>query len=328
MLRVICILALAFAWVEGGTSFHPKHPPTKQKISKKYFLPFNDICENLIPVNFNRMAIDIYYLPELYQLSLDTLPQIKYWKNIICLSEDSVLFSTYPSRKVLYASKDKFWKTLSDEQKKSFKDSLIRLHGLDSNTRILITGGKRYFYDFNKSVPLLEKGVYEFYLNGVDPWYAQAILLIESPNKLQKSNAGAYGPFQLMKKVARMYGLKVNRHEDERADFSRSAYAASRLIHEICLPKAREICDYLGFCEYRETDLWFRLLVMHIYHAGYGNVMKAVNKIESPKSDMSLIYKLWNTEAGGFGNASQNYSQLILATHLVLYEKTGVSKIF
>ena len=45
----------------------------------------------------------------------------------------------------------------------------------------------------------------------MDPWYAQAILMIESPNKLQKSNAGAYGSFQLMKDVARLFGLKVNK---------------------------------------------------------------------------------------------------------------------
>lgn len=33
-----------------------------------------------------------------------------------------------------------------------------------------------------------------------------------------------------MKEVARLFGLKVNKQIDERADFDRSAYAASSLI--------------------------------------------------------------------------------------------------
>lgn len=305
-------------------SFHKpfKKIPFPPKVNPGSF------CEYLIPVTFNNQAVDIYYLSDLYNLGLDTLPQVLFWKRVIQSSEDTMFFSCLPGRKILHTCTQKSWKILSDEERKMSKDSLLKFHNLDTAYRLLITSGKNYFYDFNKSVPLLEKGLYEFYINDVDPWYAQAILLIESPNKLQKSNAGAYGPFQLMKKVARMYGLRVDRNEDERADFSRSAYAASRLIKEVCIPKAREICDFLGFCAYNETDLWFRLLVMHIYHAGYGNIFKAIKKIDNPKSDITLILKLWNTEVRAFGNASQNYSQLILATHLVLYDKTGVSKIF
>ena len=50
--------------------------------------------------------------------------------------------------------------------------------------------------------------------NHVDPWYTQSILLIESPAKISYSNAGAYGPFQLMKKSQEM-GLTVNNTVDE-----------------------------------------------------------------------------------------------------------------
>src|SRR5690606_6168333 len=116
-----------------------------------------------------------------------------------------------------------------------------------------------------------------------------------SPNKLQKSNVGAYGPFQLMKGVARMYGLKVNRSIDERADFERSAYAASSLIKNICVPRARRITDSLHIVNYDEDELWFRLLVMHIYHAGAYNVQKAVYSFNPTEGNMDLIYTLWRT---------------------------------
>jgi hypothetical protein len=154
----------------------------------------------------------------------------------------------------------------------------------------------------------------------VDPWYAQAILLIESPNKLQKSNAGAYGPFQLMKDVARLFGLKVNRSIDERADFERSAYAASSLIKAVCIPKTKEILDSLHV-PYNESELWFKLLVMHSYHAGPGNVKKALYTFMPAKGDMSLIYNLWHAETRHFKSASQNYSQLVLASMLEMNER-------
>ena len=57
---------------------------------------------------------------------------------------------------------------------------------------------------------------------------------------------------------------------------------------------------------------------MHVYHAGAGNVKKAVNVINPTEGNMELITTLWQTEAGGFRNASQNYSQLVLASMLEL----------
>jgi uncharacterized protein (DUF2132 family) len=68
--------------------------------------------------------------------------------------------------------------------------------------------------------------------------------------------------------------------------------------------------------KYNETDTWFRLLVMHSYHAGAGNVACAINKINPTTGGQELIIKLWKTEACGFKNESQNYSQLALAALL------------
>jgi hypothetical protein len=127
-----------------------------------------------------------------------------------------------------------------------------------------------------------------------------------------------------MKDVARLYGLKVNRQVDERADFERSAYAASSLIKTICIPKARKMLDSLGISDYNENDLWFRLLVMHIYHAGSYNVQCALFTFTPRQGNMDLVYNLWRAQTNRFKSASQNYSQLILAAMLEMDARAEV----
>ena len=51
---------------------------------------------------------------------------------------------------------------------------------LDSNTKLYITTGKK-FYQIEEVIPSIASAIEIFYANGVDPWYAQSILLIESP---------------------------------------------------------------------------------------------------------------------------------------------------
>jgi Transglycosylase SLT domain len=258
---------------------------------------------------------------QMYDMRCDTLAQVRFWRDIMNLHEDSCIINVATYRNQLVRIHNKEWGSKSDESKTCFKDSVRSSLGLDSTHRILLTTGKRFFYDFDRAFGQFEKGINCFIDNGVDPWYAQSILLIESPNKLQKSNAGAYGPFQLMKNVARLFGLKVNRQMDERADFERSAYAASSLIKKICIPKTREMLDSLGITNYNETDLWFRLLVMHSYHAGSGNVKLALKTFNPTTGDMNLIYNLWKAETRHFKSASQNYSQLVLAAHLEMNKR-------
>lgn len=191
---------------------------------------------------------------------------------------------------------------------------------MPDTTKILITTGKRFFYDFSNTSQHFDKGIKAFIENDVDPWYCQAILLIESPNKLQKSNVGAYGPFQLMKGVAQLFGLKVNKYVDERADFERAAFAASSLIKKVCIPKTREMLTAYSI-PFDEHDLWFKLLVMHSYHAGAGNVRAVINAIAPKSGGLELIQQMWQTKAASFGIASQNYSQLILAAMLEMNER-------
>jgi hypothetical protein len=122
-----------------------------------------------------------------------------------------------------------------------------------------------------------------------------------------------------------LFGLKVNKKIDERANFSRSAYAASSLIKKICIPKTKQILDSLGITNYKENELWFRLLVMHSYHAGAGNVKKALFSFRPNEGNMNLIYTLWRTQTKQFKSASQNYSQLVLAAMLEVNEKFGLN---
>lgn len=260
-------------------------------------------------------TIRFIYDESLYSQKWDTLAQPLFWKQVINLTEDSCIINVASTRKVLGRMAVKDWKSQSEEQKNCFRDSIRTVHNLSSDASVFVTVGKKEFYNHKKVIPEITEAIRVFNREGVDPWYAQVILLIESPGKLQKSSVGAYGPFQLMKSVARKYGLKVNKYVDERADFDKSAAAAAKLLGRVCVFKVKQMLD-ARCIEYNETDLWFRLMVLHAYHAGSGNVAAVINKINPYEGGMNLITTMWKTEAGGFKNASQNYSQIGLASLL------------
>ncbi len=250
----------------------------------------------------------------------DTLAQSKFWKTVMNLTSDTCIVNIADTRKILgYVDKRK-WFDQDEEAKKSFKDSVIDYNCLDSNTRIYITTGKKDFYLIEEVIPSISKAITVFQDNNVDPWYAQSILLIESPAQLNYSNAGAYGPFQLMKNVARKMGLIVNSKLDERKNFHKSAYAASELLKTICIPNAYRILCEIGDIEPSGNELWFKFLVLHIYHAGAKNVESLLAQQEKPLQGMELIKWMWTNEYGNFKNASQNYSQVAIAAMLTLQD--------
>jgi hypothetical protein len=280
--------------------------------------PFNSWEQEKIEVHNSESVSTILHASSIFEERWDMLPQPQFWMQIMQLSPDSCLINVASTRQVMVKMALKDWNRQTEIQKSLFRDSLRQLFGLEGTERINVTTGKNNFYKFREVYPTLTKGVEAFEKNGVDPWYAQAILLIESPGQLAKSVTGAYGAFQLMPGVARAQGLIVNDVADERKNFDRSAYAASRLIKRICIPQAKKILATHGL-NYDENDLWFRLFVLHIYHAGAGNVSAVVSKINPVKGDQDLITQMWQTSAGGFGNNSQNYTQLALAAQLILH---------
>jgi len=311
---MICIALLAMVQL-SFFKINVAEPRPKSEEKKGESYTGEPLCRNVIglPNDKTSFCEDYIYDQSLYELQLDTLKQIVFWRQIMNLHEDTCLVNLAITRTIFDKMSLREWDLKTDSLKNVYKDSIRNVYCLDTTQKILITSGKSFFYDFEKANDNFHKGINGFIKNGVDPWYAQAILLIESPNKLQKSNSGAYGSFQLMKDVARMYGLKVNKHIDERANFERSAYAASSLIKKICIPYTKKILDSLKINNYNEHELWFRLLVMHCYHAGAYNVQKALFASQPSQGSMELIYGLWRTQTKRFKSASQNYSQLILA---------------
>ncbi len=260
----------------------------------------------------------------LYTGRWDMLAQPNFWKEVMDTDKDSCIINIAATRTIL--GKDSFvkWRKQTEAQKQAYKDSVRKEHGLAMDTKIYVTSGKNHFYEVEKVMPSISKAIEIFEFYETDPWYAQAILLIESPGKIAYSSVGAYGPFQLMKSVARSHGLKVNKYVDERKDFDKSAMGASSLIRKTCIPEAKRILNKHQL-EYNETDLWFRLFVLHIYHAGAGNVDGLLTSIKPETGGQELITTMWQSEWGGFKNASQNYSQVALASLLrlndLIYEK-------
>jgi len=261
--------------------------------------------------------------PGLFSEKWDTLAQPSFWRQIMVLSPDSCLLNVARTRQILHKESLKNWNLLNDDQKELARAKLRRDNGLDSTERIFMTTGKSDFYEFELVYPSIKRGIEVFKENNTDPWYAQSILMIESPGKLKHSVAGAYGAFQLMKSVARNHGLRVDKYVDERKDFDKSAYGSAHLLRTSCIPEAKRIMAKFGVHVKgkKEHELWFRLLVLHIYHAGAGNVSKVLVNVVKPKCGCKdVITTIWQSKYGNFGNSSQNYSQLALASNFVLEE--------
>ena len=254
---------------------------------------------------------------QLYAEGWDKLEQPNFWRTLMTMEADSALINIGSTRQIIKKVSVKVWDKLSDDSKDVIRDSVKNHYGLPEDEHVYMTSGKKAFYDFQKVIPSIGRGIEIFNSNNVDPFYAQVILLIESPNKLQKSSVGAYGSFQIMRKVAISLGLKVNSTIDERKDFDKSAWASAKLIRTICIPETNKILNANNVA-FNPNDLWYKLLVLHTYHAGAGNVRNAVNVIQPEEGDMGLITTLWQTEIGSFRNASQNYSQLALASLIEL----------
>ncbi len=247
----------------------------------------------------------------------DTLPQVQFWRRVMTLDQDSGIINIAHTRNMLQTVSIADWEILGNNRQEHVRDSIRLVYDLDSSAAIYLTTGKNHYYQFDKALAGIGMGIHVFRQRGVDPWYAQAILLIESPGQIHRSPVGAYGSFQLMENVATEYGLVVNDSIDEREDFEKAAGAAAELIRKRCLPQIRHMLRKrdIGFSE---TDTWFRLLVLHAYHAGAGNVEGVLNVIQPDSGGVDLMKQVWSTEYGGFRNASQNYSQVALASFLEL----------
>jgi Transglycosylase SLT domain/Tetratricopeptide repeat len=298
LFKILFLIGFAFVSATAVAQINA----SKVAVVEKYVVSYHDVTKMKF---INDSA--------LYAQGWQHLPQPKFWQQVMNLPPDSAILNVASTRKILTRVNVKQWNALSDLQHTAYRDSLRKVYGIGDSISILVTIGKKDFYEFKKVMPTINRSIDVFKQNGVDPWYAQAILLIESPGKTTtQSGVGANGPFQLMKAVARKQGLIVNKTMDERTNVERAAYGAARLLNTVCIPYTKAMLDS-AHVSYTETDLWFRLLVLHSYHAGAGNVAGVIRKINPSEGGMPLIQTVWQTTYGGFKNASQNYSQLALA---------------
>ena len=147
----------------------------------------------------------------------------------------------------------------------------------------------------------------------------------ESSNNYKAVNQSGYlGKYQFGRKTLNAIGFE---------DVSNYEFLSNPEIQEeamlVLLQKnkhtlRREIKKYVG-----ETVNGIYITESGILAAahlgGAGNVRNAVNVINPTKGDMTLITQLWKTEVGQFRNASQNYSQLALASLIeldnIIYKK-------
>lgn len=320
---MVRILYIAFISIYSFlfSSFAPVNSKAKPKKTNSNYVMLsdeNDACaRKIVSVKMSGVADSICYLHVncIYSEQWDTLWPVRYWQKIISLTKDSAVVSVAATRQFLGVISTGYYDSLSLYQKIAFKDSMRQAFGLAETEPLYITAGRDWFYNPKNVAPNLKAGIAVFMEEEVDPWFAQSVLLIESPGKLQKSSVGAYGPFQLMKYVGIQFGLKINSVVDERADFTKSAHASAKLFKTICIPYAKQILESKNI-SYSESDLWFKLFVLHVYHAGAGNVRKVVNLLNPETGGKELILNMWRTECGGFKNASQNYSQIVLASHI------------
>lgn len=254
---------------------------------------------------------------------------VEFWKRDIMLTADSFLVVNQNTRQVIdVVHKDAIQKIDKGQNLTSLGLLYSLKHNVPQNHKIKFVRGRKEFFNYAVVGPKLKVANAVFESVGVNPIVSQLLLLIESPNDHKGvSISGAAGHFQIMPSVARRYGLKIRPGFDERLIFSKSAYAAARLVKEYCIPQAIRICKS-NEIEVDTDALWFNLLVLHIYNAGAGTVSNAVRHLENIENGNELITTLWHTNIGAFQNSSQNYSQVCLASYLSYKEflKTKIEK--
>lgn len=263
-----------------------------------------------------------------YEIPLQQLEDFKFesgvlfWHHALQLSSDSVLIYTQINRRILATLPKKDVLYFNDS---CCKDSVFHNYRFNNNLPYHIPlrylEGKSNFYQWGQVQKYIKPAGDIFIELEVNPILAQLVLLIECPaDPNGKSIAGAVGHFQLMPYVAKKYGLKVSQGCDERTDLTKGSYAAAMHFKKYCIPLANKILTQHHIA-IEADQLWYQLFLLHIYNAGAGNVAKVMDVIPASSNGVQVIKHLWSHTAGGFKNASQNYTQIALAAYLNFISK-------
>ncbi len=278
------------------------------------------VVDKVVITYNDTIALSFVVDSSLYKEGWDTLAQAKFWRDVITMTSDTCIINVASCRKPLDKIARSIWMNQTEPEKTKYKDSICGANCFTEGTNLFVTSGKAEFYELKKVLPDISRAIRVFEQNNCDPFYAQAILLIESPGKNKaKSYVGANGPFQLMKSVARKFGLRVTKTRDDRTDLEKAARVAAKLLNGSCVAYVKQYLDERSIA-YHETDLWFRLLVLHAYHAGAGSVHCVINQLNPSGGGVELFRQIWQTECGRFKNESQNYSQIALASMSNFYD--------
>jgi hypothetical protein len=112
-------------------------------------------------------------------------------------------------------------------------------------------------------------------------------------NTKAASPAGAKGMWQFMKSTARLYGLRVDRRQDDRTDFKRSTEAAAKHLRDL----------FILFQDWH--------LALAAYNAGSGAINRLVTKTGA--------YDFWDLARGGHLPAeTQRFVPRVIALSLIV----------
>jgi membrane-bound lytic murein transglycosylase D len=168
----------------------------------------------------------------------------------------------------------------------SFMQDYLKAHG---KSLIKMKGWAQPYFNLIENV-LVQYGL---------PRELKYVAVIESNLKTGAvSNKGAGGPWQLMPGTARDLGLTVNSFVDDRTDYYKSTYAASRYLLTL----------------YRQLHDW--LLVFAAYNGGPGRVFNAIKRSGS-RNFWNLQYYL--------PQESREYVKKFIATHYIMEGSGGIT---
>ena len=155
---------------------------------------------SIVNINDNQWQSFVYD-PQIYEQRVDTFIKIKFWSMVMNTSDEWMILNQAKNRRILDMMSSEDWDKLTEDEQETYRNVLREEFCFEEEERIFATRGKSQFYQLKKAMPSIDKGIEIFMEYDVDPWYAQSILLIESPGQLMRSPVGAMGSFQLMSKV-------------------------------------------------------------------------------------------------------------------------------
>jgi hypothetical protein len=89
-----------------------------------------DHCRDVIGVMKNdNVTKDYVFDKQIYQLGCDTLPQVKFWQQVMKLPKDSFLVNIAESRKIVAKISADDWEAKSDVQKEFYQNEIRKANG-------------------------------------------------------------------------------------------------------------------------------------------------------------------------------------------------------